>query len=61
MTRICCTLRTCLGKQNGLSKKKKAGGLLTFASESGGGARRSGVGCGRFYKMKKVSLRVLVV
>ena len=60
MTRICCTLRTCLGKDNGLSKKK-AGGLLTFACESGGGAWTSEVGFGRFYKLKKVSLRVLVV
>ena len=60
MTRICCTLRTCLGIDNGLSKKK-AGGLLTFACESGGGACLSGVGCGWVYKFKKVSLRVLVV
>ncbi len=45
---------------DGLSKKK-AGGLLTFAYESGGGAWTSEVGFERFYKLKKVSLRVLVV
>ena len=28
MTRICCTLRTCRGKDNGLSKKKRQGGCL---------------------------------
>ncbi len=51
MTRIRYTLGTCQGKVDGLSKKK-AGWLLTFACESGGEACLSGVGCGRFYKLK---------
>ncbi len=46
MTRIRYTLGICRGKVDGLSKKK-AGWLLTFACESGGGAWTSGVGCGR--------------
>ncbi len=32
MTRICCTLRTCLGKDNGVSKKKGQVGRLRLRS-----------------------------